>query len=300
MPSTFDIYKLKSLLEDFFNLTQIRITVFDDQFCELAAYPEDLTEFCQLIRTDKNGAEKCKFCDKHACEIAKGRHSPYTYRCHAGMTESIIPLYLGNIVIGYLFFGQVFSYPTREAGWEEIQKLCQSYNLDQSNLKKACWQSPIITESFITSASHIMQAVASYLCIERMVSLRHKDLALQIDEYISSHFDEEINAQSLCDEFKIGKTQLYNIAKQNYGIGIAEHIRNLRIEKAKKLLQDSKLSLAEIATQCGFEDYNYFITVFKRIVGIPPKQYAKKDRMITPPHSILTNSSIPFPLTLAA
>lgn len=100
-------------------------------------------------------------------------------------------------------------------------------------------------------------------------------LPVQIDEYISKHFSEQIDALSLCQKFEIGKTQLYEIAKQNYGIGIAEHIRNLRIEKAKRLLEESELPLAEIASQCGFKNHNYFITVFKRMVGIPPKRYGK-------------------------
>ena len=47
-----------------------------------------------------------------------------------------------------------------------------------------------------------------------------------------------MDVNHLCKKFQIGKTLLYEIAKQNYGIGIAEHIRNLRIEKAKELLTE--------------------------------------------------------------
>jgi AraC-like DNA-binding protein len=275
MISSFDLTKLNSLLKDFYNLTHIRITVFDDTFRELAAYPEQIAPFCQIIRTDQQGAAECKLSDTHACEIAARRHSPYTYRCHAGLTENIEPLYLENIIIGYLLFGHVFSYPSYEEGWEQIQTLCRSYHIDMDSLYEACLKQPIITEDYIASASHILQAVASYLCLERMVSLRHQELPVQIDEYISRHYTEQIDAISICMKFDIGKTQLYEIAKQSYGIGIAELVRNLRIEKAKRLLEESDLPLTEIAAQCGYKDYNYFITVFKRMVGIPPKKYAK-------------------------
>lgn len=278
MISSFDLTKLNSLLKDFYNLTQIRITVFDDTFHELAAYPEQIAPFCRIIRTDRQGEQECKLCDTRACEIAARRHSSYTYRCHAGLTESIAPLYLGNIVIGYLLFGHVFSYSSHEEGWKQIQPLCRNYHIDMEALKEACWERPVIAEDYITSASHILHAVASYLCLERMVSLRQQELPVRIDEYISAHFMEDIDVASICKEFDIGKTQLYEIARQNYGIGIAQHIRNLRIEKAKKLLEDSELPLAEIASRCGFSDYNYFITVFKRMVGVPPKKYAKELR----------------------
>ncbi len=142
-------------------------------------------------------------------------------------------------------------------------------------LKAACKKQPVIPENYISSASHIMQAVASYLCMERLVTLRRQELPVQLDEYIQAHFTENIDAPQLARQFGIGKTQLYEIAKQNYGVGIAAHIRNLRIEKARQLLSEQPgLSLAEIASACGYDDYNYFITVFKRTVGVPPKAYA--------------------------
>jgi len=273
MISSFDLNKLNSLLEDFYNLTQIRITVFDDQFTELASYPEQIAPFCQIIRTDINGLKQCKKCDEDACRRAAKQHSLYTYRCHAGLTESITPLYLGNVIIGYLLFGHVFSYHSHEIGWSSIEDKCKHYAIDMSNLKKQCFSMPLHSDSYITSASHILEAVASYLCLERMAYLRHQELPVQIDDYIQAHFTEDISAIDIAQQFDIGKTHLYEIAKRNYGVGIAEHIRNLRIEKARNLLTETDLPLAEIASECGFKDYNYFITVFKRKMGISPKKY---------------------------
>lgn len=263
MISSFDIAKLDSLLKDFYRLTQIRITVFDDSFQELISYPADIVPFCKLIRQSSSCAAKCHTCDQHACEIAAKRNASYTYRCHAGLTESIAPIRMGNIVIGYLLFGHVFSYPSFEEGWNTIQNLCKNYDVSLSELKAACEKQPIISEEYISSASHIMKAVASFLCMERMVSLRQQELPVQIDEYIQEHYTEKIDAVSIAHHFGIGKTKIYEIAKQNYGIGIAEYIRKLRIEKAKELLTKfPELSLAEVAYECGFDDYNYFITVF--------------------------------------
>lgn len=276
MLSTFDRTKLQSLLEDFYTLTHIRITVFDEKFQELASYPEHIAPFCQLIRTDVNGYKNCKKCDEEGCKKAAIQHSLFTYHCHAGLTESITPLYLGNIVIGYLLFGHVFAYSSHETGWNIIREKCKNYQIDLSRLRDACYLLPVHSKEYITSASHILETVASYLCIERMTSLSHQTLPVQIDEHILSHYTENIDAMMIAKKFNIGKTQLYEISKQNYGIGIAQYIRNLRIEKAKQLLHSSELSLAEIASQCGFRDYNYFIVVFKKMVGISPKAYQKQ------------------------
>ena len=118
MISSFDIAKLHSLLKDFYQLTKIRITVFDDSFRELTSYPDEIADFCKLIRQTPGCAMKCHLCDRHACDIASRRTSSYTYHCHAGLTESIIPIRMGNIVIGYLLFGHVFSYTSYDEGWK--------------------------------------------------------------------------------------------------------------------------------------------------------------------------------------
>lgn len=278
MISSFDLTKLNSLLKDFYQLTKIRITVFDDAFEELTSYPEDIAPFCQLIRQSPSCAQKCHVCDQHACEIAAKKNTSYTYRCHAGLTESIAPIRMGNIVIGYLLFGHVFSYPSFEEGWQTIYDLCKDYDVSLSELRKICEKQPIIPEEYIRSASHIMKAVASFLCMERMVSLHQQELPVQIEEYIQAHFTEKIDAVSIAQHFHIGKTKIYELAKQNYGMGIAEYIRKLRIEKARQLLvEQPDLPLADIAYTCGFDDYNYFITVFRKTTGLPPKAYRSQN-----------------------
>lgn len=274
MISNFDLKKLNSLLKDFHAITNIRITIFDENFQELTSYPHTPGEICQIIRASHQGLEECKKCDNYACEVASKRRASYTYTCHAGLTESITPVIVGNIVIGYLLFGHVFSYSDKDKGCSEILSKCASYPLEASNLKNACMKQNYISSEYIESASHIMQAVASFLCMERIVSLHQQSLPVQIDEYINAHFMEDISTLSIAEYFKIGKTQLCKLCNENYGIGPATYIRQLRIHTAKKMLQDRpELSLSEIAFTCGFIDYNHFSTTFKKITGNSPKYY---------------------------
>lgn len=276
MISIYNFTKLNSLLQDFYNITKIRITVFDDVFQEIAAYPKNIADFCNIVRSDEVGLKKCQNCDENACSTAKVSKRLYIYRCHAGLTESILPITVSNIVIGYLFFGQVFSYNLYSEGITQILKDCQNLKIDFHKLKKSLNSQPLIDEDYIISASHIMETVASYLCIERMVALKQENIIVKIDDYIHDNFAKDIDVMDIVSTFEIGKTQLYEISKENYGVGIATYIRNLRISKAKELLvEHNELSLKEIATQCGFNDYNYFITVFKREVGLTPKEFSR-------------------------
>ncbi len=274
MISSFNIEKLTSLLRDFYTVTHIRITVFDEKFREITAYPDKQAQFCQLIRSHPDALAMCIQSDERACKIAAKRHCTYIYQCHAGLKEAITPIYLGNLLIGYLFFGHVFAYENYEEGWKTIEKRCAGYHINLQELKIAVFKQPLIHEDYILASSNLMNTIASYLCMERLATLRREDLPVQIDNYIQEHLTENINVKSICEHFQIGKTRLYEIARESYGIGIAERIRRQRIEKAKSLLVDAAgLSIREIASLCGFPDYNYFITVFKRVSGMTPSRY---------------------------
>lgn len=274
MVSSFDMAKLCSLLQDFHMLTQIRITVFNDRLEELTAWPQHVPPFCRLIRSDPDGLAQCRKCDREACATALQKRGTHIYRCHAGLTEAVSPVFLGNIIIGYLLFGHIFAWPDAEEGRRRIAGACAGYRIDPQRLADCCRRLPVRSETYIRSASNLLHAVASYLCMERMIFLRQNDLPLQLDSYIRDHLSEPLSAQRLCTHLQIGRTTLYELSRQSYGRGIAQQIRFLRIEKAKTLLlEQPALSIAEVAQACGFPEYNYFITIFRKQTGTTPARF---------------------------
>lgn len=279
MISIFDLEKLRGLLKDFYEISHIRITVFDENLIELVSYPEKVAAYCAVIRGTSKGFDACMACDRAACETAAKKHSTHIYRCHAGLTEAVTPLYVGEVLVGYLLFGHVFSYPSHEEGWMVIEKRCEAYRVNDRMLKEAILSADIIEESYIRSAAQILHAVASYLILERMATLKEDLLAVRLDAYLSAHYTEKLNAVMVSEHLGIGKTQLYELSQQLYGCGIAEHVRDLRMEKAKELLREHKdFTLVEIASQCGYGDYNYFITVFCREVGQTPSSFRTESK----------------------
>ena len=274
--SSFDYTKLNNLLKDFYELTGIRITVFDENFRELTSYPKDIAEACAFIRQNPEAEEACHECDRRACEKARNLRKTFVYQCHAELTEAVAPVYVGNLPAAYILFGHLFSCPTYGEGWEKIRTACARDHLDEKQLKLLIDSMPVTPREKILASSHILSAVASYLFFDRIITLRQQDLSVRVDEYISEHYLEDLDVRKICSHFYIGKTQLYQIAAENYGKGIAEHIRDMKIARAEELLADDPdLSVHEISSQCGFSDYNYFITVFKKQTGTTPGKYRK-------------------------
>ncbi|MFA9376366.1 MAG: PocR ligand-binding domain-containing protein [Lachnotalea sp.] len=273
MISVFDIVNLKKLLKDFYVLSKIRITVFDEEFKEIVSYPNNIPVFCSIIRSDPTALHNCKLCDERACQRAKTLKKNYIYSCHAGLTESITPIIIGNLIIGYMLFGHIAQYPDKEEGWNHVQSKCENYNINMLSLKESYHMCKYFSVEHINAATQIMETVASYLCVSHMARLKYDSLPIQIDTYITDHFSENISIENLSTQFEISRTKLYQIAAQNYGIGIAEYIRNLRIEKSKQLLLETTMPIKEIASVVGIDDYNYFSKVFKNISGKTPRAF---------------------------
>lgn len=276
MVSTFNIVTLKELLKNFYTITHIQITVFDENFQEIVAYPEKLPPFCSTIRTSQIGRENCLRCDNAACLHAKKTRKVYTYRCHAGLTESIAPIILGNIVIGFLIFGHIAPCADMEKGWQIIKECCKDYDIDMDMLESAYADRRYFPDEYIKSASEIMNAVASYLCISHMAKLKLDSLPIQIDRYIQAHLKEELNNDILCEQFEISRTKLYQISEKNFGMGIADYIRKTRIQHAAQLLDTTSLPISQVACAVGISDYNYFTKVFKKQMGFTPRDYQKQ------------------------
>lgn len=278
MISVFNLKELENLLEDFYRITQIRITIFDDQFQEIVSYPDNRPKFCQMIRSCEEGRKACAQCDADACAYAAKQNKTHIYRCHAGLTEAIMPLHVGKVLVGYLLFGHVFAYDSLEKGWATIEKSCVRYPVDLQKLKATLVDMPLISHEYIRSAARVLHMTASYLVMERMATLQEATTAAKLDSYLSEHYTESMTAEHLCDVLDIGRSKLFKLSQELYGCGIQQQIRKLRMEKARDLLVDRlDLSIMDVATECGYDDYNYFIAVFSKFHGKSPKQFRQEN-----------------------
>lgn len=104
------------------------------------------------------------------------------------------------------------------------------------------------------------------------------ELTIQkVMDYITNHYCENITLEELADIAHLNASYLSKKFKDINGVGFKEYINMLRIQYAKELLINSELSILEVAFKCGYDSANYFGDVFKRLAGISPSQYRKKD-----------------------
>ncbi len=78
----------------------------------------------------------------------------------------------------------------------------------------------------------------------------------------------------------VSNSYLSVIIKQGTGKTFVEYLTELRMEQAKKLLEETELKNYEIAELCGFSNPTYFSTVFKSAYGIAPSAYKKENKKL--------------------
>jgi two-component system response regulator YesN len=95
-------------------------------------------------------------------------------------------------------------------------------------------------------------------------------------DYIKDNFHKDISLDDVSRVVNISPYYFSKIFKEENGLNFIEYLTNVRIDKAKKLLEESELSIKEICISCGYTDPNYFSRSFKKNVGVTPTEY--KDR----------------------
>ena len=96
-----------------------------------------------------------------------------------------------------------------------------------------------------------------------------------LTRYLQEHLSEEMSLAILSEEFHLNPQYISQLFKNEIGVGFLTYLTNIRMEKAKKLLLSTSLSVARIAEQSGYSDYRVFTKVFKKSEGITPSQFRR-------------------------
>jgi len=100
------------------------------------------------------------------------------------------------------------------------------------------------------------------------------DTLLKIDAYIKENYMKPINTKEIAQAFGFTPAYLSKIFREYKNLTPAEYIVNLRIKKAKQLFHsDTGCKIKDVANFVGYDDSLYFSKVFKKIIGVSPKQF---------------------------
>jgi AraC-like DNA-binding protein len=91
--------------------------------------------------------------------------------------------------------------------------------------------------------------------------------------YIHEHLTENIPIDALCRKAYLSRNIFFKWFKEQFGITPLQYINRERLKLAKQLLADRNNTVSQVSMQCGFNDTNYFIRLFRSAEGITPGTY---------------------------
>lgn len=278
MDITFNKRKLEELLVNFYNCTQISISIFDSNYVCVAngGSPQ---RFCNKIRANGLTLQGCTLSDENHFKKAKTEKKTIVYTCHAGIVESITPIFYENVIIAYVMLGRFRDAEHKYSSLSIVRKSLSAYGLmdQEKEYLKLYKQLPVFSVEQLNSAIAILKTCIRYIWNENLIKLNKSMLPTKIENFILENLSGELTVKNICKTFFISKETLYTIFREEYNDTVKNFINNKRIQQAEKLLVETTSPIANIAEQAGFSDYNYFIRLFKQKTGLTPLQYRKKN-----------------------
>ncbi|MBD2071500.1 helix-turn-helix transcriptional regulator [Leptolyngbya sp. FACHB-671] len=93
----------------------------------------------------------------------------------------------------------------------------------------------------------------------------------QVLEYVQTYLDQDIKLVDLAELTGMSQYYFCRLFKQSMGVSPYQFVLQQRIERAKQLLQQKELAIADVALLCGFKNQSHLTTLFRKSTGVTPR-----------------------------
>lgn len=277
MDYIFNKEKLTQVLSDFYNSTGIAVALYDKSMYNIAGAPLSPSPYCTYIRNRDECVQNCAQSNFiHMKEVSLNRKIS-CYTCHAGLMETILPIIYEDVLIAYIQIGQFRDEEQRYSAEDALKEVAERYGFSLRELLARYEVLPVISEEKLHSLYHVLDIIVKSFWMDGLITYNRSMLSIKIERYIDEHIAEKIGLNEICNEFFLSKNAVYRLFHDEMHSTVNDFIVTKRLKQAQELLlSEQELNITQIATLCGFTDYNYFIRLFKKQVGITPLRFRKE------------------------
>ena len=98
--------------------------------------------------------------------------------------------------------------------------------------------------------------------------------------YIQQNYTGKILLREFGEQFHLSEKYISRYFKEHFHITLSQYVTYLRLEHAKQMLQETDISVTEVAMQSGYQNISYFIRSFKKTYGVSPLKYRKSKKIM--------------------
>ena len=239
---------------------------------------EHQNPFCALMA---KSSKSCAACLEVQEELsAKSHDEPCTMTCFAGLTDSAVPVRMGERLVGFLQTGQVLlKKPSKDQFAKTSRRLLDwGLKVDLSQLEEAYFHTRLLKKKEYEAMLRLLTIFGQHLSIvANRLSLQeqHEEPPniTRARQFISERQGDDISLSDVAKGVNMSTFYFCKMFKKATGLTFTDYLSRVRIEKAKNLLLNPNLRVSEVAFEVGFQSLTHFNRVFKKLIGQSPTEY---------------------------
>jgi AraC-like DNA-binding protein/ligand-binding sensor protein len=262
----------------FTKATGLPLTLRPLEYWELAHHgKKQENPFCALLAEHPATLAVCL--QAHASMIRHTGVLPHSVTCPFGLTETAVPVKLGDKTIGFLRIGQVLRHTPLKSDTAKVARTLAQHGVKFTRTIRDAWEKNLRTPpekynaivSLLTFFAEQLSTLTNQIMLEK--NKAEPLMVLKAREYITKNKAQSL---SLTEVARVSGASVFHfckVFKKTTGLTFTDYVARVRLEDAKAELLNPNRRISEIAYDVGFQSLTQFNRVFKRVFGLSPTEF---------------------------
>ncbi len=234
--------------------------------------------YCAMMALKSSTCASCLQTQQRLSEQAT--KEAQTLICTSGLSETAVPIRIGERLVGFLQTGQVFRRKPTSGQFDKLARQVMSLGTPHSEkeLREVYFGTKVLSAKEHDGIVRMLSVFSQHLAMvsnQLVVRQEHPEppMVTRAKEFIEEHQAEDLSLTDVARAVNASTFYFCKVFKKSTGINFTDFVSRVRIEKAKNLALNPNLRISEIAFEVGFQSLTHFNRVFKRITGMSPTEY---------------------------
>jgi AraC-like DNA-binding protein len=204
---------------------------------------------------------------------------PHSVTCPFGLTETAVPVKLGDNTIGYLRIGQVLRHTPVKSDTAKVARTLLQHGVPFTQEIRDAWEKNLLTPPdkynaivrLLTFFAEQLSTLSNQIMLEREQA--EPLIVRKAREYITKNKTGSLSLTEVARASGASVFHFCKVFKKTTGLRYTDYVARVRLEDAKAELLNPDRRISEIAYDVGFRSLTQFNRVFKRIFGQSPTQF---------------------------
>lgn len=242
---------------------------------------KNVNPFCMQITETDPGCRMCVDMQDQLTPVSeKGTLSA---NCRAGLTDSAVPVKLGERTIGYLLTGQI---SLRELNRLDFERMTQwlkdaGVRTNWAALEKSYFQTRVLGRRQYDGVLRLLEVFAQHLSLaaEQIATQQTHSEPVMVQkarQFIEEHQGEDVSLGDVAAAVNTSVFHFCKTFKRATGLTFTEYLALVRVGRAKRLLANPQVRISEVAFEAGFNSITHFNRTFRKTTGLSPTAFREQ------------------------